>query len=45
VPTTAAAWAAERLGSGTSREEAREVWREAMERPGLIVPGQAPSRR
>jgi nucleoside-diphosphate-sugar epimerase/sugar phosphate isomerase/epimerase len=45
VPTTAAAWAAERLGSGTSREEAREVWREAMERPGLIVPGQAPSPR
>jgi nucleoside-diphosphate-sugar epimerase/sugar phosphate isomerase/epimerase len=40
LQTSAAAWVAERLGSGASREEARELWREAMERPGLIVPGQ-----
>jgi nucleoside-diphosphate-sugar epimerase/sugar phosphate isomerase/epimerase len=43
TPMTAAAWVAERLGSGESREQARELWREAMERPGLIVPGQARS--
>jgi hypothetical protein len=34
----AASWVAERIGAETSREAAREVWREAMERPGLIVP-------
>ncbi len=38
--TAAASWVAERIGAKTSREDAREVWREAMERPGLIVPGQ-----
>ena len=38
LPTTAAAWIAERLPSGASREEARELWRQAMERPGLLVP-------
>lgn len=37
--TSAAAWVAERLDSGGGREEARELWREAMERPELIVPG------
>jgi nucleoside-diphosphate-sugar epimerase/sugar phosphate isomerase/epimerase len=36
--TAAASWVAERIGAETSREAAREVWREAMERPGLIVP-------
>ena len=43
VSTAAASWVAERIGAGTSREDAREVWREAMERPGLIVPSQARS--
>ncbi|HLM08549.1 MAG TPA: polysaccharide biosynthesis protein [Thermoleophilaceae bacterium] len=42
LSTAAASWVAERIGADTSREEAREVWREAMERPGLIVPAQAP---
>jgi nucleoside-diphosphate-sugar epimerase len=40
VSTAAASWVAERISSQTSREAAREVWREAMDRPGLIVPGQ-----
>ena len=44
VPTAAPAWVAERLPSGGSREEARVLWREAMERPGLLLPGQAPPR-
>ena len=39
--TAAAAWVAERLRSDASREEARPLWREAMERPGLLVPGAA----
>jgi O-antigen biosynthesis protein WbqV len=38
VSTAAASWVAERIGAATSREVAREVWREAMDRPGLIVP-------
>ena len=38
VSTAAASWVAERIGAETSREAARAVWREAMERPGLIVP-------
>ena len=38
VSTAAASWVAERIGADTSREAAREVWRAAMERPGLIVP-------
>jgi nucleoside-diphosphate-sugar epimerase/sugar phosphate isomerase/epimerase len=38
VSTAAASWVAERIGTETSREAAREVWREAMDRPGLIVP-------
>ena len=42
--TAAAAWVAERLRSGTSREQARSLWREAMERPGLLVPGQTAPR-
>ena len=40
MSTAAASWVAERIGASTSREAAREVWREAMGRPGLIVPGQ-----
>ncbi len=39
VPTAAPAWIAERLPSGGSREESRVLWREAMERPGLLSPG------
>jgi FlaA1/EpsC-like NDP-sugar epimerase len=38
VSTAAASWVAERIGAETAREAAREVWREAMDRPGLIVP-------
>jgi nucleoside-diphosphate-sugar epimerase/sugar phosphate isomerase/epimerase len=38
VSTAAASWVAERIGAATSREVAREVWREAMDRPGLILP-------
>jgi hypothetical protein len=38
VPTAAPAWIAERLPSGGTREEARSLWREAMERPGLLAP-------
>jgi nucleoside-diphosphate-sugar epimerase/sugar phosphate isomerase/epimerase len=38
VATAAASWVAERIGADSSREAAREVWRAAMERPGLIVP-------
>jgi nucleoside-diphosphate-sugar epimerase/sugar phosphate isomerase/epimerase len=42
VSTAAASWVAERIGADTSREVAREVWRAAMERPGLIVPVTTP---
>jgi nucleoside-diphosphate-sugar epimerase/sugar phosphate isomerase/epimerase len=38
VPTAAPAWVAERLPSGGTREEDRALWREAMERPGLLSP-------
>jgi nucleoside-diphosphate-sugar epimerase/sugar phosphate isomerase/epimerase len=38
VSTAAASWVAERISADSSREAAREVWRAAMERPGLIVP-------
>jgi hypothetical protein len=38
VSTAAASWVAERIGAETSREVAREIWRAAMDRPGLIVP-------
>jgi nucleoside-diphosphate-sugar epimerase/sugar phosphate isomerase/epimerase len=34
-PTDSAAWVAERLPEGVSREEARAIWLEAMGRPGL----------
>ena len=45
VPTAAPAWIAERLPSGGSREETRALWREAMERPGLLAPSRPPARR
>jgi nucleoside-diphosphate-sugar epimerase/sugar phosphate isomerase/epimerase len=44
VSTAAAGWVAERIGAESSREAAREVWREAMERLGLILPVQPRSR-
>ncbi len=44
VSTAAASWVAERISAESSREAAREVWREAMERPGLILPVQPGSR-
>jgi nucleoside-diphosphate-sugar epimerase/sugar phosphate isomerase/epimerase len=45
VPTAAPAWIAERLPSGGTREEARSLWREAMERPGLLAPSGPAVRR
>ena len=38
IPTAAPAWIAERMPTGGTREEARALWREAMERPGLLSP-------
>ena len=43
--TDAAAWVAERLPSRAGREEARSLWREAMERPGLLLPAQTSAPR
>jgi nucleoside-diphosphate-sugar epimerase/sugar phosphate isomerase/epimerase len=45
IPTAAPAWIAERLPSGGSREESRALWREAMERPGLLSPSGPAARR
>jgi nucleoside-diphosphate-sugar epimerase len=44
IPTAGAAWVIERLPSGAGREEARAIWLEAMQRPGLLAPGPAESR-
>jgi len=44
IPTAAAAWVIERLPGRGSREEARAIWLEAMQRPGLLAPGRAESR-
>jgi nucleoside-diphosphate-sugar epimerase/sugar phosphate isomerase/epimerase len=44
IPTTAAAWVAERLPERATREEARAVWLEAMQRPGLLSPARVQSR-
>ncbi|TML46307.1 MAG: NAD-dependent epimerase/dehydratase family protein [Actinobacteria bacterium] len=38
IPTTGAAWVSERLPSRAGREEARAIWLEAMQRPGLLAP-------
>jgi nucleoside-diphosphate-sugar epimerase/sugar phosphate isomerase/epimerase len=38
IPTTGAAWVAERLPDRGSREDVRAVWLEAMRRPGLVAP-------
>jgi len=45
IPTAAPAWIAERLPSGGGREESRVLWREAMERPGLLSPTEPRARR
>ena len=39
IPTAGAAWVVERLPARGSREEARAIWLEAMQRPGLLAPG------
>jgi len=44
IPTAGAAWVTERLPSKAGREEARAIWLEAMQRPGLLAPGRAESR-
>jgi nucleoside-diphosphate-sugar epimerase len=41
IQTAGAAWVAERLPERASREEARAVWLEAMQRPGLLAPTRA----
>jgi FlaA1/EpsC-like NDP-sugar epimerase len=41
IPTSAPAWVIERLPDRGSREEARAVWLEAMQRPGLLAPAVA----
>jgi nucleoside-diphosphate-sugar epimerase len=38
IPTSGAAWVAERLPERASREAARQIWLEAMSRPGLLAP-------
>ncbi|MBD0348482.1 MAG: polysaccharide biosynthesis protein, partial [Thermoleophilia bacterium] len=39
LPTAAPAWVAERLPARGTREEVRDVWLEAIRRPGLLAPG------
>ena len=41
IPTAGAAWVIERLPSGAGRAEARDIWLEAMQRPGLLAPARA----
>jgi FlaA1/EpsC-like NDP-sugar epimerase len=41
ISTAGPAWVAERLPVSGSREEARAVWLEAMQRPGLLTPSTA----
>jgi nucleoside-diphosphate-sugar epimerase len=38
IPAAGAAWVIERLPARGSREEARAIWLEAMQRPGLLAP-------
>ncbi len=38
ISTAGAAWVAERLPERGSREDARAIWLEAMQRPGLLAP-------
>jgi nucleoside-diphosphate-sugar epimerase/sugar phosphate isomerase/epimerase len=44
IPTAGAAWVVERLPARGSREEARAIWLEAMQRPGLLAPGRSEAR-
>jgi nucleoside-diphosphate-sugar epimerase len=44
VPTAGPAWVAERLPARGGREQARAVWLEAMQRPGLLAPAEADRR-
>jgi nucleoside-diphosphate-sugar epimerase len=44
LPTAAAAWVIERLPERSSREEARAIWLEAMQRPGLLAPARVQTR-
>jgi nucleoside-diphosphate-sugar epimerase/sugar phosphate isomerase/epimerase len=44
LPTSAAAWVVERLPERGSREEARAIWLEAMQRPGLLAPARVQTR-
>jgi FlaA1/EpsC-like NDP-sugar epimerase len=41
IPTAGAAWVIERLSARSSREDARAIWLEAMQRPGLLAPARA----
>jgi nucleoside-diphosphate-sugar epimerase len=45
IPTAAPAWVAERLPGTGRREDARAVWLEAMQRPGLLTPPRAAAER
>jgi FlaA1/EpsC-like NDP-sugar epimerase len=45
ISTAGPAWVAERLPASGSREEARAVWLEAMQRPGLLTPAAKPADR
>jgi nucleoside-diphosphate-sugar epimerase/sugar phosphate isomerase/epimerase len=44
IPTAGAAWVIERLPARGSREEARAIWLEAMQRPGLVTPSRVETR-
>jgi FlaA1/EpsC-like NDP-sugar epimerase len=44
ISTAGAAWVVERLPAHGSREDARAIWLEAMQRPGLLAPGRVESR-
>src|SRR5262245_721693 len=41
ISTAGAAWVVERLPARGSREEARAIWLEAMQRPGLLAPARS----
>jgi nucleoside-diphosphate-sugar epimerase len=44
IPTAGPAWVIERLPAHGTRADAREIWLEAMQRPGLLTPGRAETR-
>jgi FlaA1/EpsC-like NDP-sugar epimerase len=41
ISTAGAAWVVERLPERGTREEARAIWLEAMQRPGLLAPARS----